>query len=89
MTKNMEDLLWRGDSLDRAPSLLQILDSRLTSCRHVPSLYIPTGRVGQVPESGSSNQSRGSATKMGAGGRHRLCLYRFHMVEILLIDPNS
>jgi vesicle transport protein SEC22 len=42
MTKNMEELLWRGDSLDRALTLPLYLQSFLSFIRNVPPLDVAT-----------------------------------------------
>ena len=51
MTKNMEDLLWRGDSLDRTCALTD-------ACRHVDALLVAARRVAQIPPCGPKNQRR-------------------------------
>ena len=51
MTKNMEDLLWRGDSLDRTYAATHV-------CRHVDALLVATRRVTQIPPRGPENQRR-------------------------------
>lgn len=45
MTKNMEDLLWRGDSLDRACPPLLLL-SPLLRLPHSSPLFSPSGSRG-------------------------------------------
>ena len=52
MTKNMEELLWRGDSLDSELSFLSMTRLELTSpTRNVAPFYIPTIRVRKIPKS--------------------------------------
>lgn len=52
MTKNMEELLWRGDSLDSELSLFVNIHSKLTSpTRNVAPLHILTIRVRKIQKS--------------------------------------
>ena len=57
MTKNMEELLWRGDSLDRkhGPRITCIHELK-ASRRHVAPLNIATLRVGEVSQGSAEYQ---------------------------------
>lgn len=57
MTKNMEDLLWRGDSLDRTCAC---------SPRHVEHVLVAARRVAQVPSRGAPHQRRGDGAPVCA-----------------------
>jgi hypothetical protein len=83
MTKNMEDLLWRGDSLDRE---LAALGNRIGSLsdRHVASFDIVTVRIGKVSESGAEYQPRAVIKKVGASGRNRAVYDSLYMVAVFL-----
>jgi hypothetical protein len=79
MTKNMEDLLWRGDSLDRTFQAAR----RLTG-RHVTSVHLVAVRIGKVPQSGAEYQPGAVVAQMGASGRDRIIHDPVHMVAIFL-----
>jgi hypothetical protein len=51
MTKNMEELLWRGDSLDSTKlfSASVLIDESYCISRDVTSVVLATHRVGEVP----------------------------------------
>ena len=53
MTKNMEELLWRGDSLDRefVSSVSTSFSDHSTLCRNVTFVNIATLRVRKIPKS--------------------------------------
>ena len=83
MTKNMEDLLWRGDSLDReCPPLFPHRGS--ADSRHVTPLHIAPRRVSQVPQGRTQHQPPSIDTQMGAHWRYRLLHDPVHLVEVLL-----
>lgn len=76
MTKNMEDLLWRGDSLDRMfrwsnPRIRLIICPLPSFYRHVDNVLFPSRRIAQVPESGEAYQPASSVPKMGVSRRAR------------------
>jgi len=52
MTKNMEDLLWRGDSLDRMWRVGPVLR------RNVDHVFVAARRVAQVPSRCAQDQRR-------------------------------
>lgn len=82
MTKNMEDLLWRGDSLDRK-SDHNVDWTKLTE-RHVTSIHIASSRVCQIPKSRPKHQPASATAQMGSYRRYRFLLHSFHVVEVLL-----
>lgn len=55
MTKNVEELLWRGDSLDRALRfyLSLFLVTSVINCwhRHVTPFELATNRIREIPQS--------------------------------------
>lgn len=87
MTKNMEDLLWRGDSLDRRLSFRMASCSQLTT-RHVSLVDVFASRVGQIQKGSQEHQPASSVAEMGADWGYRILLYPLHLVEVFLIDPS-
>jgi hypothetical protein len=87
MTKNMEELLWRGDSLDRTHFRISLPCEGLDmSCRDVPPLDLAPLRVGEVPKSGAEHQLPGHAPQIRAARRDRRALPHLRLVAVLLDD---
>lgn len=93
MTKNMEELLWRGDSLDSMyphPSCLRTdLYSRCDDLvrrtnRDVPPLDFPPVRIRKVSKGSTKNQLGRDDSAVRAIGRHCFHSSYRYLVEILL-----
>lgn len=86
MTKNMEELLWRGDSLDRS-SLFLTMDEGwpLLIYRNVASLSLVTYWFRKVPQSREEHQCPSYDSEIRTVGR--CCLnYRYSIIlEIWMI----
>ena len=93
MTKNMEELLWRGDSLDSTFSTPTINDfvfltnpiHFFSPYRDVPLVHIVTLRVGEISQSGAGYQSIRHAPSVGTRRGLWSHFHHFLMVEIFLI----
>lgn len=96
MTKNMEDLLWRGDSLDRtAPFLLSSSNSLLLAVMLMESALLVANRnvglvdvaalgIAQVPQAGPKHQPRAPHPPVRPLWSRRPVHHRLHLVEVLL-----
>lgn len=96
MTKNMEELLWRGDSLDSTftPIINVLFFSRPLNESHtfLPSphrdvslVHVVAVRVGEISQSGAGYQLARVAPPMGTRGCHWPHFHHFLMVEVFLI----
>ena len=83
MTKNMEELLWRGDSLDRkfTPNLMCISPSDPFHYRDVALVDVTAIRVRKVPQSGTQHQRPGNASTVRPSDCYRVHPARHHILE--------
>ena len=90
MTKNMEELLWRGDSLDRTccspNTFLWILayERLRLSARHVAPFDLATVRVGEVPSRGEEYQHPSDDSAVRTHWSHCLDPHYLHLLAILM-----
>ena len=86
MTKNMEELLWRGDSLDRkhfhpcAP--YRSVDVHRADPRHVAPIDVAALRVGEVPAGGAEYQHPGDDSAVRAHGRRCSAHHHLYLLAI-------
>lgn len=88
MTKNMEELLWRGDSLDskfRRHSLNAPALTTPSSARNVTPFHIITIRVRKIPESSPGHQFLCYAAPVCTPRRIWPIFPHLCLVEVLLI----
>lgn len=86
MTKNMEELLWRGDSLDR-PSLFRVVtcaSAYSRTNRNVPSVDVSTVGIREISKSSEEYQHQRHDTSVRAFGRDSLHRHHTLVVEILV-----
>jgi hypothetical protein len=89
MTKNMEELLWRGDTLDSMsaqPFLWDVL-SRCVVPRNVQHVDFAAFRIREIPQGRAEHQHPGDDPQVRAARRGRPRLHHHHLVEILVERP--
>lgn len=86
MTKNMEELLWRGDSLDSAWYCFLTVGNNTDGieCRDVAPVHVFALGVGEVPQGGAEHQHPGHAATICAHRRCAVYYYSSDMVEVLM-----
>src|SRR5260221_354707 len=93
MTKNMEELLWRGDSLDsmcfrcglETPCVYHVL---LVS-RNVAFVNLPSDRVRKVPQGSAQHQFQCHAAAVCPIRRYSFYSNHSHLVEIYMTFPSG
>ncbi len=91
MTKNMEELLWRGDSLDSEWSCprntfarIRVYTPHLFFARDVPPIDFATFRIGEVPSGSEEYQPSSDASAVRTHRRNCDPSPYFHLLAILL-----
>ena len=87
MTKNMEELLWRGDSLDSecAPLSGRRVPGNIRDVvRNVSFVHLSTVRVRKVSPGGAEYQLPGDATAVCPHRRRRVPTDYIHLVAVLM-----
>ena len=86
MTKNMEELLWRGDSLDSTAFACQpcCFDDLIPFVRNVAPLYVAPFRVRKVPQGSKEYQHPGHATTIRSLWRCRYIDYHLPVVALFM-----
>jgi len=87
MTKNMEELLWRGDSLDsrffrRVLDIVQVTKPFVS--RDVALVKFTSHRVRKVPECCTQHQFPSPFATICSIGSHTFCCNHSHLVEIYM-----
>ncbi len=92
MTKNMEELLWRGDSLDRESTLSARTVFRqahvVRDCaRDVALVDVSAVRVGEIPQGRTEYQLPSDATAVCTHRRRAVHSHHPHLVAVLMRRP--
>ena len=94
MTKNMEELLWRGDSLDSASSrnvtmALSSLTFFVHSRRNVSFVDFFANGVREVSQGSTQNQHRRYVTPIRSSGCSRFVHHHLSLVEVLVNEIHA